>query len=526
MRHPDVQPLLENRLDIHDRKQFELKLEYQPSGTDPDAKYTIDAWFFLPGSLNIDAETYPRNDFYADLHNYIRLKTPVLSFEEVLAGAHSPLYELEQRVPLGLLGSEGEVVYDAKLLACVFRGALRRFRRGVKERCAQLARGLDKADAVVLPASSAELETLARGSVAATRAVLQRYRAVCEALRKKYPLQDRTLAALRLVDEYMSLNVEQFFRRTVVEMDQMPRSGVFTELRKELMDEVVEEERYRKEQQLRSVVNPGTENEEYTHRFSILKKYCMNVLFLEVRRSSARKTWEEVLLAGAAGLSMVFATLVAFMAQERIPQASFNLFMVLVVGYMFKDRLKEAGRRLASQYIDKHFYERKTLIRDPSTHDGVGECEEKVDYGGAATVPAEVRRLRQQDDLLAVAQGEVNETVIHYQKRIELESDMLPRMAGGIASGVTDILRYNVDRFLRDMDDPEYSLEYVDLEDFTVEKLKAVKSYPVDVALRFFVDDGAHRKATFQLVRLILDRNGIRRMLHYSEDATPPLRPV
>lgn len=29
--------LFETRLDVHDRKQFELKLEYQPSGTDPES---------------------------------------------------------------------------------------------------------------------------------------------------------------------------------------------------------------------------------------------------------------------------------------------------------------------------------------------------------------------------------------------------------------------------------------------------------------------------------------------------------
>src|SRR5689334_10535958 len=86
VRQPVVQPLLENRLDIHDQKQFELKVEYQPSGTDPDSKYSIDAWLFLPGSLNIDQDTYPRADFYADLHNYVRLKTPVLSFDEILTG--------------------------------------------------------------------------------------------------------------------------------------------------------------------------------------------------------------------------------------------------------------------------------------------------------------------------------------------------------------------------------------------------------------------------------------------------------
>jgi hypothetical protein len=526
VRQPEVQPLLENRLDIHDQKQFELKVEYQPSGTDPDSKYSIDAWLFLPGSLNIDQDTYPRLDFYSDLHNYLRLKTPVLSFDEMLTGRHSPLYELEERIPLGMLGPESELLYDAKMLACVFRGTLRRFRRGVRERCATLASGAGEGGSPGIPPSLEDLDRLARSSVQATRDLLRRYRACVKALEEKYPLSDKCKAALRFVDEFMSLTVEKFLRRTVVEMDQMPRSGLFTELRKALMDQVLDEEKYRKEQNLRSVLTPQGDNEEYTHRFGILKKYCMNILFLKVRRTSARKTYEEMFLAAAAGLAMIFATAVAFFAQSRYSQASFNFLFAIVVGYMFKDRIKELARGWAARILDKHFFERKTTIQDPATGDDVGVCREKVEYGAQAAPPAEVTRLRQSDDLQAICGGELSETVIHYKKEIDLESDVLPRMGSGIVAGVTDIIRFNVERLLRDMDDPEYALEYVDLEDFSVEKLRAVKTYPVDVALKFYVDDGEHKRARYQLVRLVLDRNGIRRMVQYSEDAGPILRPV
>src|SRR5437870_3240054 len=137
----ESQPLLENRLDIHDRKQFELKLEYQPSGDDPDSEYYLDAFIFVPQSLNISQDTWQRDDFYADLHNYVRLKTPNLSFDELLKSELSPLAQLEQRVLLGLMGPESEVVYDAKMLSCIFRGGLRRFARGMHERCMSLAAG-------------------------------------------------------------------------------------------------------------------------------------------------------------------------------------------------------------------------------------------------------------------------------------------------------------------------------------------------------------------------------------------------
>jgi hypothetical protein len=503
--------LFETKVEIHDRKQFELKLEYQPSGTDPESEYLVETILFLPRSLNIDAETWSRDQFYADLHNYVRLKTPVLSFDEILTGSHSPLVQLEQRIPLGLMGPVSEVVYDAKMLACVLRGVLRRFHRGMAAECKDLLRGAETQKCSP-PETPQQLVQLARNSISATQEILRRFRSSSAQLVEKYELGDRAPAALRLVDEYMSLLVEQFFRRIVVKMESMPRSGLYLELRRELMDVVIADESYRKAKGMSSVLRSDGDNEEYTHRVGFLKKFCMNILFLKVLRSGQRKAWEEVLFAIAAGGAMAFALGVGLFAQSRYPQASFNFFLLAVVGYMFKDRLKEGLRRMVASYMGKFLYERTTRIVDPVTQDLVGLCREKIDYGKAVHVPPEIAKLRQQDDLITVAQSELSEMVIRYRKKIALDSQMLPRIADGIVSGVTDIIRLNVDRLLHDMDDPEYALDYVDLEDFSVGKVQMSKSYRVDVAFRFAVDDGRHQRTTVRIIRLVLDRNGIKRM--------------
>ena len=511
MATPGSSELFDTKVEVHDRKQFELKLEYQPSGTDPKSEYLVETILFIPRSLNIDAETWSREQFYADLHNYVRLKTPVLAFDEILTGSHSPLVQLEQRLPLGLMGPVSEVVYDAKMLACVTRGALRRFSRGMKKECAHLLRGAETEKCA--PTDSPQhLMVLARRSISAAQEILRRYRSTCAQLGQKYDLGEKAPAALRLVDEYLSLTVEQFFRRIVVQMEEMPRSGVYVELRRELMDVVIADESYRRAKKLPSVLTSEGDNEEYSHRVGFLKKFCMNILFLRVQRSSKRKAWEEVLFAVAAGGSMAFALGVGLFAQSRYPQASFNFFMLAVVGYMFKDRMKEGLRRLLSSYMGKLLYERTTVIVDPVTQDDVGVCREKIDYGDSVQVPPEIARLRTQDDLITVAQSELTEMVIRYRKRIALDSEMLPRIADGLISGVTDIIRLNIDRLLHDMDDPEYALDYVDLEDFSIGKLQMAKSYRVDVAFRFAVDDGRHQRTTVRLVRLVLDRNGIKRM--------------
>ncbi len=515
----DPSRLLNNRIGIHDRKAFELKLEYQPSGLDPKSEYRVEMFMFVPASLNVEPSTLPRQAFYSDIHNYVRLKTPVLEVSDILVAEGSPLVRLEKLLsephPEGLSAVQADLVYQSKLLSCVFRGALRRFAQSVDRRCDLLApdpaaspRGLEE-----------EVDRIREG----TLAMLGRFRAVCETVWNTEGLEEKTRASLRLIDEYMSLTVEQFFRRAVTDMDGLPRSGVWVELRKELMTEVIREETYRRAREWRSVLSPQGDNEEYLHRIGFLKKFCQNILFLKVRRETRRQGYEEVLFAIAAGIAMAFATAVAFWAQVRFTQVSLNFFLILVVGYMMKDRIKEGLRRMLSSAASQYLFDRTTIITEPVTAQRLGVCKEKLDYVRGETVPEDIRKLRRADDFATVAQGELSEVVVRYQKEIILDADDLARTTTGSA-GVADIIRWNVQRLLRDMDDPELEMEYVDLEDLSIGRIRAAKAYQVDVAFRFTFDDGDDKGHRVELFRLVLDRNGIKRMTRV--EAEPRVLPV
>jgi len=500
---------LSNRLDIHDRKQFELKLEYQPA-VEGKSKYLVEMFLFAPNSLNVNAETYPRQDFYADIHNYVRLKTPVMALDEILSGEQSPLVALERRLAAGT-GPEVDVVYQAKLLSCVFRSALRRMMESVDEHC-----GLCP-DPARLEHASFEAEV--QQSLLCTSRVLSRFRSFCERARAALSLGERTLASLRLVDEYLSLTVEQFFRKSVADMGRLPRLPSYVDLRRALLAEVIREETYRKEHSLRSVLSPTGDNEEYMRRLSFLKKFCANILFLAALREQRSQRYEEVLFAMAAGVAMAFATVVAFWAQGRFPQVSLNFFLIVVVGYMAKDRIKEGLRRIFVSMATRHLFDRTTTISDPVTQQRVGYCREKVDYGVAVSVPEEIWSLRRVDDFITVSQGELAETVLRYQKQVVLHPELLPRVLSGV-TGVTDIIRMNVGWLLRGMDDPEFSIEYVDQEDLSVGRVRGAKSYQVDLAFRFTYGEGERRQVVLQLVRLVMDRNGLKRMLRFGPDPT------
>jgi hypothetical protein len=57
----------------HDRYQVELKLDYQLD-RGKETHYRISTYIFVPRSLGITEKSYPKDELYRDIKNYIRRK--------------------------------------------------------------------------------------------------------------------------------------------------------------------------------------------------------------------------------------------------------------------------------------------------------------------------------------------------------------------------------------------------------------------------------------------------------------------
>lgn len=490
-RAPAWPAALDRRIEVHDRQQLELKLEYQPAPDERHSRYAAEVFICVPGSLNVSPDTAPRDELYADIHNYVRLKTPELAFPELEALPTSPLVRIGQELGAVAAGGDpGRLVYECKLFACVFRGALRE----VVERCE-----------AALPDVPAVAALVSEGIDGATLALAayRSHRARAEA----DAIPERARAAYRLADEFASISVEQQLRRVIVQLD---RRRIGAEIKAQLLDAILVEERYRRERGWTSILDPESDNENYVHRAGVLKKYCSSALFLQIRRYAARRPWQEVFFAIAAGIAMAFATIVAFWAQARYPELGLRLFLILIVAYMFKDRLKEGTRALFARFLERSMWDRRIVIEDPAGGD-LGTCREKIEFAAPAALPAEVRAIRQKaaDPGLRAAEDELHETVIHYRKSIVLDAAALEARRGG-GGAITDILRFHVGRLLRDTDEPEQEIEYMDRETQEMSPIRAAKVYHVDVVFQF--TGRPDEPVSTTLMRLILDRHGIKRI--------------
>lgn len=509
MRRPDPTGL-ERRITVHDRRHFELKLEYEPEEREEHTTYLVEAYVCLPGSLNVTEETVPRDTLYADILNYIRLKTPEQSWIALATAPGSPLVRAAEELrAVEQGGPTARFRYETKLFACVFRVA-------VADLVDELAKALGRK-----PGRPEVEDVGARfdAAIADIRPLLAKFRALRPRVDRTEVAQDARIA-FYLADEWASVSFEQRLRRLIVRLsrgDVAPEAAEEArELKSRALNVILEEERHRHGCDYRSILDPATDNERYVSRAGLLKKYCSSALFLTIDRRGAPRRWLELAFATAAGLAMATTLIVTFWAQARYAKVSFQLFGILVIAYMLKDRVKELARQRFATALQRRLWDRRVLISDP-VGEKLGQLREKIRYEESEALPKEARQIRRlgKDDAELEAEEELRETIIHYKKQIELQpSDYFLRRGGG--GGVTDIVRFNVERWLRDMDERYESIEFMDRTTGTLSTIRAAKVYKVDVVFRFQVTEEETPATT--LLRLVLDRRGIKRIERFEGD--------
>ncbi len=494
------------KVERHDRNHFEIKLDYPLDENTKTQTYTVEAYFFASRSLNISSMTYGSREFYADIRNYVRFKTPRMTLDQILGpDPRSPLARLTECASRLIAGDAQAsdlrtLVYEAKMLGCILRASLRDLGQLVLE---MRARGI--------PADTAAAERLTDESLEPLSAILSRFRQGIDTLLiPSFPPE--VLGELRLVDEYLSLTAEAYTLHLFDAMTDMEPV-----LRGRVAGLAADETEYRSSRGYVSLAKMDSDNEEFVFRNSLLKKFIGGAQHLQIHLEDARSSAEHVLFAVAAGVAMAFATGVSFWAISLAP-LSWTLFALLVVSYMAKDRLKEVGRQFFQRLLGKAAADHRVVITDPATGLHIGQFRQKFLFLPVEKVPTEVRRLRDSGRTEFLAEREFSETVFRYTKALKLSPG---QVFGGHerVAALTDVLRMNVRHFLHSLDEPEPTVEIFDFEAQMPRQLKAHRTYHLNVILRFWRGNDVEG-AGLRKIRVIMDQGGICRLETF--DPTQP----
>ncbi|MFN8487310.1 MAG: hypothetical protein U0350_06935 [Caldilineaceae bacterium] len=494
---------VQQRVRAHDRYQIEFKLDYELLPR-PHTRYRITTYIFIPHNLSINNSTYTKAEFYRDLQNYVRLKTPSFSLQEILTASTSPLVHIDQilREPgwHEMPANTERLVNSFKFLRAILKSTLRNHLRTMKRRAKRDTDHQVRAERI----KGAVNELLDK-----TLSIIQRYRAYAAQL-KQTDGNPRILRSYRRTDESISLMMEE----RLVDAFQVVESHVQTDIQAELKAKITKtleaELSYRRNARYSSVLEAAGDNEAFLYRISLLKKFTSSVLYLALVVKPEGTAIEQVLYAFAAGLSMAFATIIAFYFQNRFGNLTLPFFVALVVGYMFKDRIKELGRLFFAQHLQTYLYDHRSLIHTLDGLHQLGFLREKVHFMPETKLPPAVADLRDRGVLSDAYDGQA-ENIICYTKEVVLETDVFKQIYpdGPPIHGINDIMRFDVRPYLRKMDDPVERRLY--LQDGQLHLAECAKVYYINFVTVYTLDE-AQSSVRLERTLLTLTRDGIKRV--------------
>lgn len=470
---------------IHDKFAIEFKVGFSGREDVKDERFDVNTWIFVPNGLDINKNTYSKDRFYTDMKSNVRLITPSFALKDMVGEEAVPYKNLKKAVEEVVAEAtperRSEFEFQLKLFGSIFKSSVR-----------------DASGVVVRNLSDAHCQERCEAFAADVRLVLSSYRGLA-ALMGDLPKE--LYAKYAFTDEFMSHQVEIRALRTIRSMDQQ-NNPALEPGRKALEQLFVEEETYKIQQGYsHAVIGDEKNNRQLVYRHSLLKKYIESALFLKVNTTQDGKAVKQISFSLAAGLAMMVSMLVTLPFQKYLGNYPYLIFIILILIYMLKDRIKELTRWMFAYQLKDKYYDNKTVVSIKDKQ--VGWIKEGMDFITDDKVPAEVMALRGRSTLEA-DNAFLEEKIILYRKKVEVDQGLLKNHYNYDFKGINDIMRYHINFLTKKMDNPESVVHCLD-EEHRLHALKADRVYTLFFVLQFKWAD----QVEYKVFRVVVNRNGI-----------------
>lgn len=474
----------EGLIHFRDRLQFELKSEFTLVSPESDNSYTQEFFFFIPESLQINSQTYSRDQFYIDQTNLIRFKTPVMSFSSML-DPHNHLSPLNR---LQTFNDEGEILHEIQMLGNIFRSTLR-------EEIKELILDFEKIHDHQLPA---RLENRILEVIENVKGIQKR----TDELHKEG--SQKLLEALNYLREFIQLTIDNFFTGFL----DIFRKKDFTESKK--CDEALIQLLIKEDKRISSEMK----DEEVLLRSSMLNKYMYEALSLESSRVAVQKKHGVFFSALAAGIAMFFY--MGFLAWKGVSYGINSLPFVLIAVFLYviKDRLKESLKEFYFTNAYRWFPDYSTKIRN-TLGETIGKVYESFTFIEQNQLPPEILKLRDEESPLLPP-----ETIMQYKKEVILRGHLgrLPSRRNELSA----IFRYNIHKLLEKANDSIQTRLMLNQENLKIIEKKLPKIYHLTILLRdTYKGENNLLKVEIKKFRVIFNKSGIERVQYLGTYSSP-----
>ncbi|MGE4583740.1 MAG: hypothetical protein AB7C91_03750 [Sphaerochaeta sp.] len=430
-------------------------------------------YLFSPPQLYVNRSTYTEDRLLTKFQSHGRYSSPEITLEELLDEHNqiSPLTLLKRyATDLARDGAsvpERNVIHELQSIV--------NSTRHENKACLQ-----DCKDMVKLGMHS-DLSNTLEAWQANSRKLLATLRMLMHELENRFSAENRIVLAFQWSDEAVSLLCE----KQAIDL-YMTSTSLQNEMAKTLSSLLTlsrEEVEYRKRQGYPS----GSNNAEAVqYRKAVLKKWTQSSLYLVPDVSRWPKRVSEILAGTAAGVAMAFATLTAVFAETTFIKNSLQWALIVIIGYVFKDRIKEWLRLFFKAVLPKMMADEISSFLSPKTNRKICSSRIRLKFEDVEGLPAKVKEIRKDksnpfQDMLP------KEDVIHYIRNLEmhpltkhgLDRDQFPR-----ENNFTLVTRIRLDDFLKEMDDPNDVLFRMDPNVDELDQLNSERVYHLHLVLR------------------------------------------
>jgi hypothetical protein len=446
---------------IHDKYRFEIKLNL-----DDRSSYKFEYYFFIPESLNISYYTYDKSKFYSSLHQYIRYQTPDVDFyllfdtTNIISPINRIVTYLDKLKNSTDRFVEERLIDEMKLFGCIVREKIRETN----------------------PANLLSLFSSVDESIEKIN------RIICS-----YNYNKKIVDAFRYIDEY--INIIKIERLTELAKD----LNLDETLKRKFEDYINRCFKYIDFNGYKKIL--PDEIDYFLYHRSLLKKFVSSCLFLRVQM--AFDFYHHLISSIASALAMLFAILVTIYAQKKYPLESALFIVIIVISYVFKDRIKEFSKVFFSKLVGDYIYDRKLKIYEPVHHIKIGYIKESFSILSKDSVGSDIIRVRNIDNFDVIDEDAKFEVVLRYKKIIYLNRNIIDKCHTR-RRNLVSILRFSIEDFLKHTDDAQidYNLFYSGKKYTFAGK----RNYHLNLVLKSLGRDG---KMVYKRYRIIFNRDGI-----------------
>ena len=403
----------------------------------------MDLYFFIPSQLNITEKRIGIMKMISNIKVYTRFSTPAMSLKMLVDRENglNPIRRIREFIDLpepDLITDRDVILHELQVLTNIYRS--------------EIDNTVELTGAEILKKNRDVLcEKRINTFLADIQHFLKEFRKLHTVFISQQVTDDQR-NALSWADESVSIITERALNRLFSYAEMIKNSTGLLESIEKLAKS---ESGYRESMnyQYLFIEEDSYSGERMAYRENILKKWSQSALYMTKEESRTPNRLGHIVAGTAAGIAMIFAVLVTIFAGNMFIPNSTPWILLIVVSYIFKDRIKDILKDSLRRLLPRLTSDQHSILFDPSTGKKAGITRAYISFKKVSDTPGNIVQLRYlyPNPFQAILP---EQDVVHYKRTIDLNSKQLSGSHSRLSS-VTEIIRFQIADWLKEMDDPK-----------------------------------------------------------------------